>query len=183
MKKCPLHPKYGFKSKCRITTCKMYTQRTENHCMLLDTSFSPNDKQISDTELMYYKKPDKDVKEVSSLRKKVVNRAQATLALYAVTEAIRTDSRCDEEKADSLLNSLDDHSLGLLKKACRSKTFNIKYLNLERWMMAYVLNKEYAESALPGFSRHAIHLLFRWTPAELDHVQSALTKRVKTCPE
>ena len=183
MKKCPLHPKYGFKSRCRITTCKMYTQRPENRCMLMDTSFSPNDKQISDTELMYYKKPDKDLKEVSNLRKKVVNRAQAMLALYALTEKIRVEKQPEDGFSENHLAELEEPIQLLLKKAFRSKSFNLKYLNLERWMMAFVLNKEYAESVVPGFSRHAIHLLFRWTPTELDHVQTALTKRVESCPE
>ena len=75
-----------------------------------------------------------------------------------------------------MMRQLPSEAKQLLKKSFRSKLFRIKHLDIQVWMLPFVLNPEYANRIVPDFSRFAIHLLFRWTPKELETVVDAFTK-------
>lgn len=183
MKQCPLNGDYRFRSACRVTTCKMHTERTKNACLVLDTSFSPNDKAISDVELAYYKKPDKSAREMSSLRKRAVSRAQAVIVLRALVNHILANEKPHQGLNSAFMAQLPDTVQKSIQGAFASKVFRIKYLDMEAWMLAFILDKNYAEKVIPSFYTHSIHLLFRWSQYELETVVKSVTKERLPCPE
>lgn len=176
MKQCPLHDKYRFRTACRIETCKMYNEQTPNKCLALDTTFASNDKTLSDAELIIYKFPGMSQREVSTIRKRAVNRVQAVIALNQVVQHIRARERPEDGLNRALMQRLSGDAKRLLKKSFRSKLFRIKHLDIEVWMMPFVLNPEYANKVVPGFDRFSVHLLFRWTPGEYKTVVDSLTE-------
>lgn len=157
----------------------MYTERTQSACLGLDTSFSPSDKAMSDIELAYYKKPDKTPREVSGLRKKAVNRAQAVIVLRALVTHIQAHEKPHEGLNSAFMGRLPESVQKLIKGSFKSKIFRIKYLELEGWMLAFIFDRQYATSVIPNVYSHSLNLLFRWSPYELETVVSAITKERK----
>lgn len=176
MFQCPLDDEYRFRTQCRITTCKMYNEKTKCNCLSLDTNFAAHDKAISDSELLIYKFPDKTQREVSSIRKRAVSRVQAVVALHTLTTQIRAKERPENGLNTKLMKLLSGEARRLLKKSFRSKLFRIRHLDFEVWMIPFVLDKEYANEVVPDFDRFAIHLLFRWTAKELEIVADSLNE-------
>lgn len=175
MHKCPLQDDYKFRTQCRVTTCKFHNANTPTRCLGLDTSFAAHDKALSDAELVVYKFPDKSPREVSSIRKRAVGRVQAILALNQVVQHVRSKERPEHGLNAAMMRHLEGDAKRLLKKSFRSKLFRIRHLEIEVWMLPFVLDYEYASKVVPEFERFAIHLLFRWTPKELEIVTGALT--------
>lgn len=174
MKKCPLNESYKFRTTCRIDTCKMHNAQTPNKCLAMDTTFASNDKTLSDAELIIYKFPGMTQREVSTIRKRAVNRVQAVIALNQVVQHIRAKERPEDGLNRAFMQRLNSEAKRLLKKSFRSKLFRIKHLDIEVWMMPFVLDTEYTNKVVPNFERFAIHLLFRWTPGEYKTVADSI---------
>lgn len=176
MKQCPLQDEYRFKTQCRIATCKMYNEKTPCRCLAMDTSFAANDKSMSDAELVFFKFPNHSQREVASIRKRAVSRVQAVLALNQVVRHVQNHERPEHGLNSHMMRQLPSEAKQLLKKSFRSKLFRIRHLDIQVWMLPFVLDFEYANRIVPDFNRFAIHLLFRWTPKELETVVDAFTK-------
>lgn len=179
LKQCPLEETYRFRTKCRVTTCKMYNEQTVCNCLGLDTTFASNDKTLSDAELVIYKFPGKNQREVASIRKRAVNRVSAVLALNQIVQHVRNKEVPENGLNSSFMRRLPGDAKQLLKKSFRSKIFKIKHLDLEVWMLPFVLDREYASKIVPDYDRFAIHLLFRWAPKELEIVTRSITEARK----
>ena len=176
MNQCPLEESYKFRTKCRVTTCKMYNEQTACNCLSLDTTFAANEKTLSDAELIIYKFPGKNQREVASNRKRAVNRVSAVLALNQIVQHVRNNELPENGLNSSFMRRLPGDAKQLLKKSFRSKIFRIPHLELEVWMLSFVLDIDYASKIVPGYSRFALHLLFRWAPKELEIVTRSITE-------
>lgn len=176
MKQCPLEDSYKFRTKCRVTTCKMFNEQTACNCLALDTTFASNEKTLSDAELIIYKFPGKNQREVASIRKRAVSRVSAVLALNNLVQHIRQHEKPETGLNAAFMRRLPGDAKQLLKKSFRSKIFKIKHLDLEVWMLPFVLDPEYANKIVPDFNRFAIHLLFRWVPKELEIVTRSINE-------
>lgn len=176
LKQCPLEETYRFRTKCRVTTCKMYNEQTACNCLGLDTTFAANDKALSDAELVIYKFPGKNQREVASIRKRAVNRVSAVLALNQIVQHVRHKEVPENGLNSSFMRRLPGDAKQLLKKSFRSKIFNIRHLDLEVWMLSFVLDKEYTSKIVPDLDKFAVHLLFRWSPKEFEIVTRSITE-------
>lgn len=171
IKQCPVNPDYRFKTKCTIKNCRMYTERTKNHCMEIDTLFV-GDKNISDKELVFYKRPGMDLKDMTSLRKKAVNRVYAIIAMRAAIQYI------EENKKEVVLNVelMPANIKNVFNKVLASKIFKVAELNLKPWMLAMLLDKNYAEEFPTNLHSFQLHLLFLITPTELKNLTEYFTR-------
>lgn len=176
LKQCPLEESYKFRTQCRVTTCKMYNEHTACNCLALDTTFASNEKSLSDAELIIYKFPGKSQREVASIRKRAVSRVSAVLALNQLVQHIRQNEKPEAGLNTAFMRLLPGDAKQLLKKSFRSKIFKIKHLDLEVWMLPFVLDAEYTNKIVPDFNRFALHLLFRWAPKELEIVSRSITE-------
>ena len=132
IKQCPLESRYKFKTKCRVTTCKNYTETTENNCLGLDVVFS---EEISTVELKHYKFQDKSIKDIEKLRKKSIERVRNMVSLFFAIQHIREKYKPFEMPLNDNLENLLDHVV--LKN---------KILNFEPWLLRYIFVDSFMES-------------------------------------
>lgn len=138
VKRCPLHSGYRFKTQCRVTTCKFYSERTRSKCLGLDITFSAEDKPFSDGELLHYKFPKQElsVKEVSKIRKKSVDQVKNLIMLQHLVSALMgrytefEDFNYEPGKSDLVDNVLQSTPLCLKK------------LDFEIWMLPVLFDQD-----------------------------------------
>lgn len=138
VKKCPLNPAYCFKTQCRVTTCKFYSERTRNKCLGLDIKFSAEDKPFSDGELLRYKFPHKEmsVKDVSKVRKKAVDQVKNLIMLQHLFSALI--GRYDEFGEFHYEPGKSE----LVDSVLQSEPLCLKKLDFEIWMLPLMFDPE-----------------------------------------
>lgn len=147
IKTCPLEPEYKFKTRCKITTCKNYTPRTQNRCLGLDFKHTAvDDYNISDAELLHYKFPDKEmsVKDVTRIRKSIVTRITRWTQLYAIISHITTT--CAERRL---------RETQLIAEMADTKPFNVGLFKFKSWMFLYLVDEEFCRDIVPSFNLRA----------------------------
>lgn len=147
-KQCPLVADYKFQSNCVIKTCKYYTPATKNHCMMMDVTFSSDDSVVSDAELLHYKYNDKEitVKDVTRIRRRVVERVQIWFMFHRLIVAIKETFNPEEGFEYEIGRS------NLLDKVLSSKPFNLPLFEFEPWMLTHLMDEEYCRNIVPLFS-------------------------------
>jgi len=164
---CPLSH-YAFKTKCRVTTCKYYTEQTQRRCMALDAVFASTKgdqeqgkkkkkkdqpKGLTDVELRLLKLPHLTKRDVLIARKASCERVWAVVALYhAALEAASYQSDDFAEETP------------ITRKIAAHPLFQDPELKLEPWMIPMLLDKEH----MSKYGSPKIHLLFDVTDKELE---------------
>lgn len=142
IKQCPLVPDYQFCSHCTIKTCVNYNPRTKNKCLSLDVRPSA-DVPITDSELLHYKFPDKEltVKDVTRIRKRAEDRVHHWIMFHKILSFI--DEQCVEKhiKLNDTVKSIVD-----------SKPFNLPDFNFKPWHLLYLIDSKFCSTVVPIFS-------------------------------
>lgn len=172
IKQCPINPNFRFRTRCTIKNCRMYSERTANRCMELDTKFA-GDKNISDKELTYYKKPELDLKSMTALRKKAVNRTYAVLALRSAVQHVTSNPKVEVTLSPELM---PPNVRNIFNKALNSKIFKVPELALEPWMLTLLLDRKYAEGLPVNIHTFHLHLLFLLTTTEFKNLTEYFTR-------
>ena len=159
---CPLCDDYSFKTKCRVTSCKFYTEQTKRRCMALDSVFASTsdltEKKaetncgLTDVELRLLKFPTKTKREVAAERKRSCEKVRAILTLNQILEdrAYEPDTFVAE---NPLTQRILEHPL-----------FQDADLGLEPWMTSMIFDEEF----LARFGNPKLHLLFGITDREFE---------------
>lgn len=180
MKQCPLTDQYRFRTKCSIKTCKYYSETTNSNCIGIDTKFAAHDKPITDSELVMYKFPNMNAREVAGIRKRSVNRVQAVISLSKIVAYVRTYEQPSDGLNAALLSELPLDVEAIVRKTIRSKVFKIQPLNLEVWMLPFVVDTEYTNQIGVSLEKFAPYLLFKLTAKEYERMSIALNQLRKS---
>lgn len=151
---CPLVDGYRFKSKCRVESCKYFTNKTQHRCMAIDTVFSSSDKGTTDAELRFLKLPERSKREVFVLRREAKEKVQAVLVLYHAARI------CREEMDDNIFPT----ETPVMNKVAQHQLFHDPDMGLELWMVEYLFDKKF----MKRFNNPKIHILFNITDKELE---------------
>lgn len=179
IKICPLEPEYKFTSHCTIERCKFYTPATKNRCMSLDTTFAGNDKTITDSELVLYKRPDVSVKEMSAMRKQYLAAAHSIIAFHHLIENIRNNECPSRGFNMAMAKSFPSQVRQLCRKVLISGTYNIPYLRCEPWMLSFIFDNEYVQKSLHGVEKFSLTNLFGLSNREIKLLTTSIKKARK----
>lgn len=148
VKQCPLNEEYLFKTRCRVKTCKYYSPTTPNRCLGMDIRFSAEDSPVSDAELLRYKFPKEEltVKDITRIRKKLVERVKSFIALpFLIRKISETYSESDGLKYVKGKSYEVDAVLA-------SPPLSLPVLGFEPWMLPFLLDEKFvAETIGPKF--------------------------------
>lgn len=128
---CPLFQGYRFKTQCRVTTCKFYSERTRTKCLGIDITFSAEDKPFSDGELLHYKFPNQELslKEVSRIRKKAVEQVKNLIMLQRLVSVL-AESHEDFEGFQYEVGRST-----IVDRVLKDSPLALKKLDFETWML------------------------------------------------
>jgi hypothetical protein len=116
---------------------------TKTRCLLRDTTIANNDKTMSDSELVIYKRPDLTVEQMGQYRKELLNNAQAILALSVIVGKIREDKKPEHGFNMDFAKRIPRNVIPTVKKVLNSEVFRNKYLRAETWMLSFMFSSEY----------------------------------------
>lgn len=141
-KQCPLVADYKFCTQCVIKSCVNYSPRTASKCMRLDVRSISGEESITDSELLHYKFPDKDltVKDVTRIRKRAIDRIHHWFMFHKIVSRIREmPVRAIKEKR-------------VVRELLETKPFNLPLFKFESWMLLYLIDDKFCKSVVPLFS-------------------------------
>jgi len=150
-KQCPLVASYCFTSRCKITSCKNYTPTTANRCLALDVKAAAGDTPISDSELLLYKFPDKEitVKDVKRIRSKATDRMNSWIMFHHVVAHI-----LNTEKPEQFIYQAGRSQL--VDSVIADKPLNVQDFNFMPWMLLKLVDEKYCTTIVPQFSFRSV---------------------------
>src|SRR5690606_11198363 len=169
-KQCPLNSDYVFISKCRITTCKYYTEKTANRCIGLDNVFAATDKGITMAELTHLKMSNVPKKEIAPLCKQAHERVRAALVLDEAIQSCKNSYKQEDGFYFHVEPSVFEYEYtgadASVVKVCESQIST--ELGLEPWMLRFVLDVRFC-AALENVK---LNTLFDLTEKELGQLKA-----------
>lgn len=143
MKKCPMCPRYKFKTTCRVTTCKMWTPITASNCLAIDIKFSAEDKPFSDGELLHYKFSDKElsVKDIAKIRRQAVDRVKGLIMLSQFILTLKENPPQQKYQHVPGKSKVVDAILN-------TPPLSLPRLEFESWMLPLIFDTELAEATI-----------------------------------
>ena len=135
--------------------------------MALDIKFASDDKIITDSELVLYKRPDLTVKEMAALRKKSISDASDIIALQKVVEYIRDNANPSDGFNMDMVRGFDKPIRQLCRQVIMSPAFKSKQLRCEPWMLSFIFKPKYTKPILTNASKTNITGLFGLTNREI----------------
>jgi hypothetical protein len=139
---CPLVSDYQFCTHCTIKSCVNYTPRTKNRCLSLDVRPSA-DSPITDSELLHYKFPDKElsVKDVTRIRKRAEDRVHQWIIFHKVVTFINEQCVVRSIKVNETISDL-----------AKTKPFCLSEFNFKPWHLLYLVDSKFCNTVVPIFS-------------------------------
>lgn len=168
---CPLYPGYRFKTQCRVTTCKFYSERTRTKCLGIDITFSAEDKPFSDGELLHYKFSNQELslKEVSRIRKKAVEQVKNLIMLQRLVTVLAER----HEEFDGF--QYEPGRSSRVDKALTSVPLSLKKLDFETWMLPLLFDSSVTSEIVgPKFKLKEALMLTTKEFAELERAVKIL---------